>query len=226
MQLFLVEPQIKWNQAIIDDKEILSQIRKVLRLKKGDRIFLQDKNIRYDVAIEDWTDKTLVWNVLDTINNDSISSQTGMIIAMPNKWQKAELIVQKLTEIWITDIIFRPTERSVIKEPNKNKMERLNKIAKEALEQSRWRHMPNISFCSDISDIVTNSEITIFDIPKETYSVPHETETKYWLIWPEGWLTDKDYAKLWDNIKIQSLWNTVLRTETAAIVAGWLVKNS
>jgi 16S rRNA (uracil1498-N3)-methyltransferase len=56
---------------------------------------------------------------------------------MPNKWDKAEIIVQKLTEIGINHIVFWPSERSVIKETNKNKIERLEKISKEALEQSR-----------------------------------------------------------------------------------------
>ena len=60
-----------------------------------------------------------------------------MIVSMPNKWEKAELIVQKLSEIGIDKIIFWPSERSIIKERNGKKEERLQKIIKEAVEQSR-----------------------------------------------------------------------------------------
>ncbi|MBO4516461.1 RNA methyltransferase [bacterium] len=56
---------------------------------------------------------------------------------MSNKRDKIELIVQKLSEIGIKHIYFWPSERSVIKEWNEKKAERLNKIAKEAIEQSR-----------------------------------------------------------------------------------------
>ena len=77
-----------------------------------------------------------------------------MIIAMPNKREKAELIVQKLTEIGVSDIIFRPSERSIIRAWNEKKAIRLGKIMKEALEQSRGRHMPNISFVKDIEKIL------------------------------------------------------------------------
>ena len=60
-----------------------------------------------------------------------------MIIAMPNKWDKAELIVQKLAECGLSQIVFWPSERSIIRERNPKKSERLDKIIKEAVEQSR-----------------------------------------------------------------------------------------
>ena len=60
-----------------------------------------------------------------------------MLIAMPNKREKSELIVQKLTEIGIQNIYFWPSERSVIRQWNEKKAERLDKISHEALEQSR-----------------------------------------------------------------------------------------
>jgi len=56
---------------------------------------------------------------------------------MPNKREKAELIVQKLSEIGVDEIAFWPAERSVIKQRNEKKADRLHKIAKEAVEQSR-----------------------------------------------------------------------------------------
>jgi RsmE family RNA methyltransferase len=69
--------------------------------------------------------------------HDNEKPTTTMLIAMPNKWEKVELIVQKLCEIGIDNIIFRPAERSVIKVWNEKKEERLGKISKEAVEQSR-----------------------------------------------------------------------------------------
>jgi 16S rRNA U1498 N3-methylase RsmE len=61
-----------------------------------------------------------------------------MAIAMPNKRSKAELITQKLSELWINNIYFRPAERSIIKQTKDKKIERLIKISQEATEQSRW----------------------------------------------------------------------------------------
>jgi 16S rRNA U1498 N3-methylase RsmE len=47
----------------------------------------------------------------------------------------------------------------------------------------------------------------------------------YWLVWPEWWLTDNDYKMFWNNFGIKSLWENILRTETAAIIGGREIKN-
>lgn len=89
-----------------------------------------------------------------------------MIIAMPNKRDKVELIVQKLTECGLDQIVFRPSERSVIKEWNTKKEERLHKIITEATEQSRGRIVPELRFINDISPYLKGSQVIVFD--KET----------------------------------------------------------
>ena len=151
-----------------------------------------------------------------------------MSIAMPNKRDKIELIVQKLAEIWIDQIIFWPSERSVIKEWNTKKAERVSKIAKEATEQSRNRFLPEIKFST--TPIVSNTaEYVIFD--KTEWSEPqfHKNPSApliCGIIGPEWWLSSKDY-QLRANTKhhIQQLWSGVLRTETGAIIGWRLIKN-
>lgn len=87
---------------------------------------------------------------------------------MPNKWDKAEFIVQKLSEIGIDKIIFWPSERSVIKEWNEKKVERLKKIIKEAVEQSRGRKIPELQFTTDITTYLKNTEVFVFDKNEQT----------------------------------------------------------
>ena len=82
---------------------------------------------------------------------------------MPNKWEKAELIVQKLSEIGIDKIIFWPSERSVIKQRNNKKEERFQKIIKEAVEQSRGRKLPELVFNANLSQELQDKDIIIFD---------------------------------------------------------------
>jgi len=82
---------------------------------------------------------------------------------MPNKWDKAELIAQKLSEIGISEIIFWPSERSVLKEWNSKKEERLQKIIKEAVEQSRGRKLPKLIFTTEVTKYIQDAEVVIFD---------------------------------------------------------------
>lgn len=141
MQLFITEYQKKENTVMISNPELLSQLRKVLRAKIGDSIWVQNQKneaqkVRYEVRIHDWDDKTITGTILSEQIHHLTPGTKSMIIAMPNKWEKAELIIQKLTEIGISKIIFWPSERSILKTWNNKKEERFQKIINEAVEQS------------------------------------------------------------------------------------------
>ena len=49
--------------------------------------------------IPDWTDKDLTGEIISSQTFSFSEKSVSMLIAMPNKREKAELIVQKLTEI-------------------------------------------------------------------------------------------------------------------------------
>ncbi|MBQ7074589.1 RsmE family RNA methyltransferase [bacterium] len=84
-----------------------------------------------------YTESEIYTKILERKKNLNEKVMIGMLIAFPNKQEKLELIVQKLTEIGISHIYFRKAENSQIKELNENKIKRMRKIMKEALEQSR-----------------------------------------------------------------------------------------
>lgn len=225
MQLFLTNFDIKWDNISIKNREILDQIRKVLRMKIWDHIFVQNENIRHELQIYDRDSDTIFGNIIQTIKYEWEKDKKWIIIAMSNKREKMELIVQKLTEIWIKNIYFRPSERSVIRTRNDKKIQRINNIAREAIEQSWWRYLPNIEFKKNISEIIKWKNIIIFDKSDKNIDwQPEFLQNTIWIIWPEWWLTTNDYENFWKNIQIISLWDTVLRTETASILAWRLIK--
>ena len=225
MQLFLTNFNTKWDKITIKDTEILNQIRKVLRMKIWDHVFVQDENIRHELEIYDWDSDTIYWNIIQTIKYEYEKDKRWIAIAMSNKREKMELITQKLTEIWIKHIYFWPSERSIIRTRNDKKIQRINSIAREAIEQSWWWYLPDIQFQDKISEIIKWKNIVIFDKSENQITEKLNSLTNtIWIIWPEWWLTAKDYANFWDNIQIISLWDTVLRTETASILAWRLIK--
>ena len=64
MQLFISEYTKKESTITITNLDILSQVRKVLRAKIGDIIWIQNsknesKKIRYEIQIKNWNDKEL-----------------------------------------------------------------------------------------------------------------------------------------------------------------------
>lgn len=228
MQLFITNFKINWDTIDIENSEILDQIRKVLRMKIWDSIFVQNENIRYEVEITDRNDKSFSGKIKNKIKFNWNKDQNWIAIAMSNKRDKIELLVQKISEVWIKNIYFRPSERSIIRERNNKKDERLKKIAKEAIEQSWWWFIPEIKFVKNISEVIWWKDIFIFDKSDEnnTYNFNKKNENILGIIWPEWWLTKNDYEKFWKNHKIISLWDTILRTETAWIIAARLIRNT
>ncbi|HKL44291.1 MAG TPA: RsmE family RNA methyltransferase [Candidatus Absconditabacterales bacterium] len=227
MQLFITEFTKTGNQININNKEILDQMRKVLRMKIGDKFFVQNKDERLEIKILDRDKTTITGNILKTKTNPlgNINSELGIIVSMSNRWSKMELIIQKLSEIGIKNIYIRPSERSIIKDSNEKKMKRINKISKEAVEQSRGRELPKIKFIKDISKIIQDKKVIIFDKNQRCNVASIQRGNAIGIIGPEGGLTEKDYKKFGKNYETISLGDTVLRTETASIVAGRILKN-
>lgn len=230
MQLFHEEHTIQNTILTISNPDTINQCRKVLRLKIGDLINIQSTNAntttRHLVKITNLTN-ILTGDIIETTSQTRTNKKTQILIAMPNKYDKLELIAQKLTEEGVSDIIFRPAERSIIKQRNKNKEKRLQTIIKEALEQSRGRFMPEVSFREHPEDsILEDSHVYIFDKKENATTNLAPSASKVWIIGPEGWLTQKDYERFTKhNPQILDLGSTILRMETAAIIGWWLLKN-
>ncbi len=230
MQLFHEEYTTQNNILTISNPDTIAQCRKVLRLKIGDLIHVQstkaNTTTRHLVKISNVWEK-LTGEIIETKTQQKTENYTQILVALPNKQDKLELIAQKLTEIWIDEIIFRPAERSIIKERNKNKEQRLHTIIKEALEQSRGRFLPQISFREHPEDAIQQETLVyVFDKKENTTTDRETSPKKAGIIWPEGWLTQKDYDRFAKHTpKIYDLGSTTLRMETATIVWWWLLKN-
>ena len=195
MQLFFHENiQTNWDQLKLKEaSEIIRQLRKVLRASAGYLFCVQNGDKRRDIELINRTDKEINAKILKEQSKPHLSSPAAMLIALPNKQDKLELIVQKLTEIWIQRIILRPAERSVVKSFSTNKHERLHKIMQEALEQSRGWEMPKIQFITNLKELYEEYQLCIFDLKENSNGkVKNIDKPLLWVIGPEGGLTDKD----------------------------------
>ena len=237
MQLFHIESNkvhVKWdNIEVFPVPELISQLRKVLRIKKWDKICIQYSDnkwtIRYELSIQNWTDKDLTGEIISSQTFSFPEKNVSILIAMPNKREKAELIVQKLTEIWVHNIYFWVSEHSIIRQRNEKKAERLEKISHEALEQSRWAQLPEIRFLeseNELKEFVKWKNVIIANMNWLPYweLTKNESNDICGIIWPECWFSNND-LKLFKNAKIVDLWTNVLRMETASIVLARLLKN-
>ncbi len=137
MQLFIT-PFVQHGELIsITEERVVHQLTKVLRAKKGDQIAVQQGHKRVVCAISAIEKQHIEAKALYEEKKEAKMTGFSLGVALPNKFEKIELIVQKCTEIGIEHLIFFPAKHSVLKEISSSKMERLEKISLEAVEQSR-----------------------------------------------------------------------------------------
>lgn len=244
MQRFLIEDySLGKSNFILQDKEIISQLTRVLRSKIGDDVvFFDGKNlVDYEYNIKEINKKDIVFELKETIEKDSENKYTlNLYQALPNKMSKVEYILQKGVESWISNFIFFRSERSQKLVLSENKLERLNKIASEAVEQSGRNIVPQIKVLN--SSLIAllqwlqslsmmqyawqENEQNLFFHTKDENS--HELKefslnsNTNLFVWPEwGWNDEEigEFNKL--KFKQVYLWNRILRSETVSSVVGF-----
>ena len=141
-----------------------------------------------------------------------------------------DLILQKSCELGVSEIIPINATRSIVKLDKKEtkKIERWNKILKEASEQSKRVVIPRVNEIMDIKDLANlDYDIKILCTVNELSTSLKNVLSKdlnnlkiLLVIGPEGGFTDNEEKILIDKGFIStSFGRRVLRTETASLYA-------
>ena len=138
MQRFYFK-NLEKDYFFVDDKNFINQILKVLRWKTGDKYIFFDWKLQKDFVFElkEIQKNKIFFQKSDEIDkNSEVTFELNLFSAFPNKIEKIEFIVQKCTEIWVSNFYFFKSSRSQKIFLNENKIKRIEKIIIEAVEQS------------------------------------------------------------------------------------------
>lgn len=214
----LYTPQELTVDAYIElDSDELHHLKKVLRVRPKEQIELVNGNGNLAVAYFDDTVKIL------SVHNGEIPQKTlALIQAIPEK-NHLEFILEKGTEIGVTDFIFFAAEKSKIKEISDSFLLRMKKITISALKQCKRLYLPSISLVK-IGDIKNLSYPLYLGDPNGTkFITPHGSAG--FIIGPESGFSKKeiDFFQTSCKASLTTLSPNVLRAETASIVAAYLI---
>lgn len=203
----------------ITDEHIVHQLFSVLKISIGEPfiLFISGGN---DIVVEiKQRDKnSLVVEKKEERENVALP-RTIIAAVSITKGASFELIVQKLTEIGVHTIIPLLSNRTV---KQAVRMDRLQKISNEALEQSSGNIKVILEEPISLSDCLEKYKdyykiLCDAHTGKEVGTIPNEVVL---FIGPEGGWDEKDASEFsTHNIETLSLGSKILRTETAAIVA-------
>ncbi|MES2314650.1 MAG: RsmE family RNA methyltransferase [Patescibacteria group bacterium] len=223
------------NEIILGTVDVVHQIRKVFRLKKGDLLIIFDgSGSDYTCGIEDFRDETIVLGVREVSKSRFMPERDVHLYAALVKKDTFEWIVEKATELGVTKIIPIIAERTEKKAVNED---RLKKIVIEASEQSGRGSIPEIAPVIGLKEVVVELlaknetldscvRILAFHTDAELFerSDLGEVEPLACFIGPEGGWSPDELGLFHENkIPVKSIGNQVLRAETAVVATLSLV---
>lgn len=227
MQHFFTEI-INWK---IKDERVVYQLWRVLRWKIWDSFFILDWKWWRDLyEITGFSKKDI--SVKKIVNENFYSLQgarkINLFFAIPKSKEKFEFIIQKWTELWVSE--FHPviTDFSQGKYPFKK--ERFDLICMESAEQSERIFLPKLfdfKKFEEVFDMKLNGLNLFFhsrwENQKSQFDILQEQKGANEInlfIWAEWWFSDNELSSVKEKwFEILTLWEGVLRMETAVIVA-------
>ncbi|MFA6548574.1 MAG: 16S rRNA (uracil(1498)-N(3))-methyltransferase [Candidatus Margulisiibacteriota bacterium] len=202
------------------------QIKNVLRMQKGDVLEILDgEGVVHQAKIADIRAGKVVCEITSSASQENEIKVKVTIAQCLPKGKKMDLIIQKCTELSVDKIIPVLSERSIAKA---DKLERWQKIAKEAAEQCGRSTIPKITSLTKFDDVLSLvSKYDLALIPweleksanlKSLLSAVRAPLSAIFLIGPEGGFSHQeiDLAKKAGCIPV-SLGKNILRTETAGM---------
>lgn len=242
-RFFIKKSDIKSSTLLLygDEHHHLSR---VARIKPEEKVWLFDEQgTDYLAKVEEIRKDMTRLSLLQTLDKNKPKIKITLAQALL-KSKKMDLIIQKSTELAVTDIIPVITARTILKVEQKiqKKIERWKKIALEAVKQSQRSFLPSISAPMTIEKLVEkrgeekklllseNRGKYLRDILIENsgsaLKMPKPPSSVLILVGPEGgWTDDEEKHILNNGYEAVSLGEQTLRAETAALCSLVLISH-
>lgn len=232
MVRFFVEPEELLRETPVLTGEN-AQHAKVLRLKAGEEVLVCDGEGReclcQVVSFSAGQTELKVVETRESVNEAAV--QVSVYMAFP-KADKLEHVIQKATELGAYEIIAFPSSRCISKPDEKSlkkKLERWQKIAASAAEQSGRGRIPRVitlgSFTEALQRATRADKALMFYENEQAVTLKMALSagsyrTVSLLTGPEGGLEEKEVAQAREaGLQVCTLGKRILRCETAPLCA-------
>ncbi len=239
-KFFVNDNQIYDNKIDIVNEDV-NHIKNVLRLNVEEKIEICNvsNSENFLCKIVELDNKIVRCDIIQKIENNREPNVHLHIFQGLPKAEKMETIIQKCTEIGVSEITPVVMKRCVVKLDDKTslkKVVRWQKIAEVAAKQSKRDKIPTVNMPISIKNIY--EKIANYDIVLVAYENEENINLKQVLkelnpkekvniaviIGPEGGIEENEIDVLKDiGVKVVTLGKRILRTETAPIVIASII---
>ena len=232
MTRFFVTPEELASECLVLTGEN-AQHAKVLRLKEGEEILVCDGEGRECLcAIQNVTPGQVDLIVKNRQDSESEACVKASIYMAFSKGDKLEHVIQKATELGAYEIVAFPSARCVSRPDDKSlkkKLERWQKIAASAAEQSGRGRIPEVLTLGSYKEALRRASqadkaILFYENERATTLRMALEAGKYktisLLTGPEGGLEEKEVTQAQEaGLQVCTLGRRILRCETAPLCA-------
>ena len=226
MQRYFINNNQINNKIVTICGDDVHHIKTVMRMRIGEKVYVCDEIKTYICEIINITN-TVELSILEEIIEISEMNLKVTVAHGLVRREKMEEVVRRLVELGCFSYIPVNMTRSVVKHKEIN-IERLNKIIKEASEQSQRNKLMKISEVINFNDLlkmIDSYDLVLFahTLYKDQVNLFTEIKNKckniLVIVGPEGGFDDKEVEKLikYSNLTPVSLGKRILRTETAPL---------
>jgi 16S rRNA (uracil1498-N3)-methyltransferase len=216
-----VNPALRHSAAhvFVDDLTVpvptaddLHHLSRVLRLRDGESVSLSDG--RGGWRMGEWRSGVVL--PVGEMHREDAPRACVVACAIP-KGDRADWMVQKLTELGAMELIFLHCARSVVRwegDRAAKQLARMGRIAREAAVQSRRVWLPELRGPVPLADVVAIPGSVVLD--PDGSEVFGRTSGNLLVIGPEGGFQPDEISAATHRCRLGT---TILRVETAAIAA-------
>ncbi|WP_442595031.1 16S rRNA (uracil(1498)-N(3))-methyltransferase [Neobacillus sp. D3-1R] len=235
MQRYFSDVKNDKDQVIISGEDYHHIVR-VMRMTIGDQLIcVKSSGKTATCTIAEITDEKVICDVVEWKDSTSELPIRVTIASGLPKGDKLELIIQKGTELGAHSFIPFTAARSIVKWDQKKadkKVERWQKIAKEAAEQSHRSIIPDVHIpvsLQSLLEVSKNIDCKLVAYEEESrkgevsilarsLQALEENQSLLVVFGPEGGLTENEVNLLQEHgFQICGLGPRILRTETAPL---------
>jgi len=224
------------NNIILDEEDVF-HLLKVMRARRGEEIeVVADDNV---YLCEITSIKPLVIVSKKHIKENNELPNYIVLVAALLKGDKMDFVLQKATELGVSEIVLMTSERTIVKVKGHKddlKLGRYQKILKEAAQQCKRRKIPFIKRIIDFSQLdeayadvkliaYEGARTSVATLNKKIDSLKPKQKLAI-VIGPEGGFSEGEiaFAKHHGFTPV-GLGNRILRAETASIYALSVIAN-
>jgi len=212
-------PGVSADETIELPKEEVDKLRKVLRLNEGDQIAVLPNDgslIRCEFRAKQAWPIAVEWPQTEAELNLTI------VQALP-KADRIETVIRMGTEIGVSRFVFFQADRSVVKwdeTKRRERLRRLQSIARESAEQSYRTKLPEITFLNDLADVLQTfpHAVVLSEMEGVQNTLTRGGKEMVLVVGPEGGWSPKELELIGD--RGVTLGPRVLRTDTAGPAAA------